>query len=235
MGAVKRDIKKNEHKFKQVSFSDVNCIKGLIRHRSMIDDYYNFESEELRDVQEIHFIIAEKEFNLKNEERFNELKEQGKIPESKKFTKLPLHRTSEFKDDWNKRISASEINETNQELIALYVDLDRLIEQASLTRKHQIILELLMCGLNENDIAFYFKQKKNRIVEMFDTICKKLKKDYDRQWKYSLADQDLIKVEWSYKECSNCKKSLPLTEDYFYKKADNKDGFHNSCRKCSKS
>ena len=34
------------------------------------------------------------------------------------------------------------------------------------------------------------------------------------------------------KICSKCGKELPLTEEYFYKRKDNKDGFRADCKKC---
>jgi DNA-binding NarL/FixJ family response regulator len=238
MGVVKRDIHKNEHKFKQISLSDVDCIKGLIKYRSMIDEYYNYDSEDLKNIQAISLIVASKELDRKNKEdkrKFEELKSQGLIDKKKKFKPAKLKINDEVLSDQDKRISASHITEVNQELIAIYADLDKLIENASLSKKQRIILDLLMCGLNETDIAFYFKQNKHKIVEIVDTICSKLKRDYDRQWKYSLAEQDLIKVEWDYKVCSKCKRNLPLTEDYYRKQSDCKDGFRPECRKCESS
>lgn len=40
MGAVQIDIYKNEYPFKLINFSDIDCIKGLIKFRWMIDSYY---------------------------------------------------------------------------------------------------------------------------------------------------------------------------------------------------
>lgn len=238
MGAVKRDVHRNEHQFKNISLSDENCIKGLIKYRSMLDKNYQYDSEHLKNIQKISLIFASKEIDGKNKEnkkRFNELKSKGLISKNKKFKPTKLMVNNEGNSRWSEMISASTIVEFNQELINTYIDLDKLIDNTSLSEKQKIILELLMCGLNEHDIAMYFGQDRHRIKEILDTACKKLKKDYDRQWKYSMAEQDYIKVEWDYKECERCKRSLPATLDYYYKKIDNKDNLHNTCKKCMKS
>lgn len=36
------------------------------------------------------------------------------------------------------------------------------------------------------------------------------------------------------KQCFRCKKTLPLTSEFFYKNRTKKDGFHAECKECSK-
>lgn len=43
MGLVKVDVHKAEYQFERISFSDTECIKGLIKHRWMIDEYIGIE------------------------------------------------------------------------------------------------------------------------------------------------------------------------------------------------
>lgn len=43
MGAVGVDIHKNEYQYQKISFSDVDCLKGLIKNRCIIDPYYGIE------------------------------------------------------------------------------------------------------------------------------------------------------------------------------------------------
>ncbi|WJJ55253.1 hypothetical protein QB910_000009 [Dabrowskivirus KKP3916] len=43
MGSVKIDIHKAEHQYHRVTFSDTECIKGLIRFRSKLDPYQDIK------------------------------------------------------------------------------------------------------------------------------------------------------------------------------------------------
>lgn len=40
IGAVKIDVLKSERPFELISFSDVECVKALIKHRSTLDEFY---------------------------------------------------------------------------------------------------------------------------------------------------------------------------------------------------
>lgn len=207
MGVV-RDINKNEYQFRQISLSDVNTIKGLIKFRSMIDDYYYFDPEELKDIQKVSKLIAKEE-----------AKRNG--------NKLMLRNINEDK------YSASVINGVNQELINIYLDLDDLIEKISLSEKQYSVIYMLMCGLTEEDVAFYYGQRKNRITEILNTVCKKIKAEYDKQWKYNYIYMNHLKSPWEFKECRKCGENKPLNDDFYRVRSDNKgDGYRNECRIC---
>lgn len=49
IGSVKRDIHRQETQFHRVTFSDTQCIKGLITHRSSVDPYYGLEPDDYYD------------------------------------------------------------------------------------------------------------------------------------------------------------------------------------------
>lgn len=230
MGVVKRDVHKNEYLYRIISFSDVDCIKGLIKHRSMIDIYYEPASKHIDEINQIAVQIAEIEMNKKNQERFEKLKKDGKIPKNKKYKYKKFYKNK--RDDI---IEASNITELNQELICVYADLDNLIKKTSLTDKQRDIIEKFMSGLDEYDIGLLYKQRADKILNILDTACEKICNEYKKRWKYYIAEQDYIKVEWDYKKCSKCGELLPLTEDFYRKREDSADGFRNECRKCEVS
>jgi hypothetical protein len=227
MGVVKRDVHKNEYLYRVISFSDVDCIKGLIKHRSMIDIYYEPASKHINEINQIAIQIAEIEMNKKNQERFEKLKEEGKIPKNKKYKYKKF-----YKNQRNDIIEASNITELNQELICVYADLDNLIKKTSLNDKQRDIIEKFMSGLDEYDIGLLYKQRADKILNILDTACEKICNEYKKRWRYHMAEQDYIKIEWDYKKCSKCGENLPATRDFFSPDLRNKDGLHSICKKC---
>lgn len=177
MGMVKIDTHKAEYQFHRISLSDTDCIKGLIKFRSLIDMYHDIDVN-------------------RNE------KEAGDI--------RPL----------------------NQELLITYIDLDNLIKRTKLNDKQRKLLNLLMYGYTEDEIAKMFKQKPARIYEQLDVIASKLKETNDLFWKYDYVYLNYKKAPWSYKECNTCHRMLPLTDDFFNREPKGKDGFKNKCKEC---
>jgi hypothetical protein len=180
LGAVKEDIHKHEHQYKQINFSDVNCIKGLIKNRWMIDTYRGIETN-------------------------------------------------------NNIYEAGNVTAINQELICLFSDLDRLIVKTKLNEKQLTIINMLMDGNNEEDIAEHFGQDSWRIVEILDTVTEKIKRVNDYEWKYYNVYLNYLKVEWDYKTCSKCGESKPQTIEFFSPDKRKKDGLYSHCKECDRS
>ena len=105
MGSVQIDIHKNEYPFKLITFSDIECIKGLIKFRWMIDTYYgmkrNFNLDEAGDVKplnqeliciyaDLDNLIAKCNFNKKQKYIIKQLM-SGRSEKwiAKKFNQLP--------------------------------------------------------------------------------------------------------------------------------------------------
>lgn len=178
IGSVKVDIHKDEHHFRQISFSDVDCIKGLIKNRWLIDPYYGLERNN-------HYNFA------------------GTI--------LPM----------------------NQELICVFVDLDRLIHKVKLSKKQLFIISKLMQGYSEEEVAESLNNEVSTINRTLDTISRKIKKINDNEWKYDYIYLNYLKVDWNYKQCPKCKEFKPKTEEFFRARSDSYgDGFYNNCREC---
>lgn len=177
MGSVKIDTHKAEYQFHRISLSDVECIKGLIKFRHMIDTY------------------------------------QG----------IDINRNED---------EAGDIRPMNQELLITYIDLDNLIKRTKLNEKQQRLVRLLMEGYTEDEIARIFKQNVRKIYEQFDVIAYKLKQSNDLSWKYDYMYMNYFKAPWSYRECTCCHRTLPLTDDFFNKEPKGKDGFKSKCKDC---
>lgn len=177
MGAVGVDIHKHEYQYRQISFSDVECIKGLIKNRYMIDPYYGNETN-------------------------NNIYQAGEV--------LPI----------------------NQELISIFIDLDKLIKETKLTPKQLEIVFMLLEGNNEEDIADYYNQRTEKIENILNTICEKIKKTNDYNWKYNYIYLNFIKGEWDYKQCSKCREHKPKINEFFRFNPNTKDNLQSRCRSC---
>lgn len=177
MGAVGVDIHKHEYQYRQINFSDVDCIKGLIKNRYMIDPYYGNETN-------------------------NNIYEAGEV--------IPI----------------------NQELIGIFRDLDELIKETKLTSKQIEIVNMLFEGNNEEDVATHYYQRTEKVDNIINTICEKIKKSNDYKWKYDYIYLNYIKSNWEFKECGRCKRNKPKSEEFFNPDSRNKDGLHSFCRSC---
>lgn len=181
MGLVKVDLRKAERPFERVSFSDKDCVKALIKHRSIIDEYYGVDYHSFNGTEADKVAIVK-----------------------------PL----------------------NQEIIVLYADLDNLIARANLNIKQRFVIDRLMEGYVESEIADMFKQHVSGIYDMLDTVCRKIKKTNDFDWKYNYIYVSVLKVKWSYKKCSKCGEHKPALNEFFSPETRNKDGFRSACRAC---
>jgi hypothetical protein len=160
-----------------VTLGNIDCIKGLIKNRWVIDTNY-------KDKMEIHYN------------------------------------------------NAGNCQALSQEIICMYADLDVLIEKAELNVKQKFIVEKLMEGYTERDIADIFNRDKSNIHKSFQGICLKLKKINDLNVKYDYIFVNCLKAPWNYKKCSYCDEYKPVTEDFFTYKKGTSDGFHTVCKFC---
>lgn len=183
IGSVKVDIHKAERQFEIITFSDVDCIKGLIKYRSLVDKYRGAE----------HGVVSS------------------------------IHTHFD---------TASVTGNVNQELIAVYVTLDELLAKCNLNVKQRYIIQKLMDGYNEYDLAEQFKCDARNIASTLNTVCNRIKKINDLDWKYNYIYLNKMRANFSYKICSNCKENKPVTDDFFGKDNRNKDGFKSYCKRC---
>lgn len=180
IGLVKIDLKKSDRQFELITFSDIDCIKGLIKNRCIIDPYFRAEPNN--------------NFNY-----------------------------------------AGAVKPLSQELICIYVDLDRYIEMAELNAKQRYIVDRLMEGYTEDDISQMFGDRMQNIYSHVDKVCKKIKAVNDYGWYYDYMMVSQLKVPWEYKKCIRCQEYKPATSDFFHAKESSKDGLYQMCKSCRKS
>jgi hypothetical protein len=180
-----RDIRKSERQYEFITFSDVDCIKGLIKKRSMIDEFCDTQHNA--------------------------------------SMKIAKH--------WDTASDA--IGEVNSEVIAIYVTLDDLINKCGLNWKQRYIINKLMIGWTEQDLAEFFKTEPKMIASTLNTIANKIKRINDLDWKYNYIYMNILPAKFLYKTCTKCDESKAATDDFYGKDNRNKDGFKSICRKCN--
>lgn len=113
----------------------------------------------------------------------------------------------------------------------LIYDLKQLLEQINLSDFEKEVIKLWRENdYIQEDIANILGVSQQFIFATLKNICKKIilqYKDNYEDWLY------LNYLKGTYKTCSIC--GEPKLISKFYKKEDNKDGFHNVCIKCMKS
>ncbi|WP_135546941.1 hypothetical protein [Paenibacillus cymbidii] len=173
------ELQRAEGKYRNATFSDTDCIKGLIKLRSSLD----------------------------------------------------ILRESRNDSPWD----AASASAFNTELVCLYADLDKLIARSRLSNKQQFILERLMDGWHEDEIATLFRQRVNRIYAMLDTACDKIKRENDLMWKHEFVFIHYVRMNSGTKRCSGCGNEWPRHEDFYRKRSDGKgDGYYGKCRRCGR-
>lgn len=127
---------------------------------------------------------------------------------------------------------AGNIQEMNQELIALYVSLDYIIKKCNFTKEQMAIIKLSEMGFTFGDIAGYFEGVGGEQVKRkFNTICKKIVNINNELWIINILF-NYVKNEW--KMCSRCKNILPMNERFFRSHPLTKNNFQSQCRQCER-
>lgn len=129
----------------------------------------------------------------------------------------------------NDLVSAGEIEDLNRELIVLYADLDKLIEQCDFDKSQLALIKLLYIGYEFQEIADLRGVTYKAIQKRFDTIVNKIVKVNRRNWSLYVHRKVLDTKE---KLCRECRVMYPLTNDFFSRDKKNADGFKNKCKNC---
>lgn len=131
----------------------------------------------------------------------------------------------------NNFTQAGDIEPLNAEAIALFQDLDKLIESAKLTDYQLRLVRLVQDGYTLEQMAEIMDSASKTI------ISRRLKAIYKKLVEKNLWDWRKVTytnvLELKNKKCSKCKENLPATAEFFRGRSDNKgDGFYNNCKKC---
>lgn len=115
----------------------------------------------------------------------------------------------------------------------IYMDLDRLIQKANLTDKQKFIIDNLMKGYTEADIAKANNTDVKNIKNILLTACAKIKEQNDFEWQEWVEINGYAKIppDVTYKQCSKCGKWLRANKDNFKYDITNKR-YKSRCRKC---
>ncbi|MDO6628686.1 hypothetical protein CON15_19940 [Bacillus cereus] len=119
----------------------------------------------------------------------------------------------------------------NQELVAMYASLEKLIKDSNLDERQLTLIDLVSRGYGftdivELDIGFNYA---SNVQAALDTVYSTIAKTNDLQWKIHIHKSVL---ETDFKVCNKCETGYPLTNSFYAKNKKNKDGFENVCKKC---
>lgn len=131
-------------------------------------------------------------------------------------------------DIYYKREVCGTLGDINEEVIALYVDLDNLIKQCDFDDMQLRIIDLLQRGYNYHSIAQMFALSDVAIKNRFDVICRKIVKKHTDNWLQTIYLNN-IKCDW--KTCPKCKNTYPLIP-YFFGFDSSRNNFRRYCKKC---
>lgn len=137
----------------------------------------------------------------------------------------------------NNPIEFSGVPTFREIIICVYLDLERLMDNANLTEKQEHVIYRLMCGETEFDIADSLGDDIGNVRGVFNTACQKIKEQNDLEWREWLETSGYIKIpsDVTYKQCSKCQKWLRADGENFRPRQDSADGFRLECRKCESS
>lgn len=117
----------------------------------------------------------------------------------------------------------------NQELIALYADLDSILDSIKLSPLQKDIIRLIHEGYTYNEIEELTSAPTERVRTRINTICKAIKQENDRRWRKVTY---IEKLGLKTKRCSKCKESLPATDEFFSLDANTIDFCNSRCKRC---
>jgi hypothetical protein len=114
----------------------------------------------------------------------------------------------------------------------IYLDLENLIKQTNLLDNQREVVDLLMLGYIEEDIAELLGKNVSTIKQMFSVACKRLKEQNDRNWEEWVETSGYIKAKGNYKYCKKCKSWHKANDKNFGVDKRNKDGLKSYCKRC---
>lgn len=114
----------------------------------------------------------------------------------------------------------------------IYLDLENLIKQTNLLNNQKDIIQLLMLGHTEEDIAELTGKNVSTIKQILSVICKKIKEQNDKNWEEWIETSGYVKVKVNYKYCKKCNNWHKANEKNFGVDKRNKDGLKSYCKRC---
>lgn len=119
----------------------------------------------------------------------------------------------------------------NQEVIATFATLDKLISKCKFNDRQLKMIEMIGEGYTYREIEDEIGIDNQNVNKALKSIFKSILKENLRFWRKSTY---INKLGLKTKQCTKCEEFLPATSEFFADKNDSKDLLHPYCRKCKK-
>ncbi|MFJ8460909.1 hypothetical protein ACIQ57_17460 [Lysinibacillus xylanilyticus] len=121
------------------------------------------------------------------------------------------------------------VKSINQEVVATYVSLDRLIKLCNFTEQQLLLIKMTEQGYTHREIGEAIKMDNQNVSKALKTVYKAIVKENERQWRRVVYTSTLgLKT----KKCNKCEEHLPATNEFYSDNKSAKDGLHSICKKC---
>ena len=121
------------------------------------------------------------------------------------------------------------VKAVNQEVVATYASLDRLIKLCNLTEQQLFLIKMTEQGYTHREIGQAVGIEFQNVKKALITIYKAIVKENERQWRRVVYTSTLgLKT----KQCTKCGEHLPATNEFYRDETRSKDGLQSRCRKC---
>lgn len=134
-----------------------------------------------------------------------------------------------MKQDSAQSFDAADIIPFYEEVLMTYASLDVYIKECGFSEIQLNLIDLLGRDIAHEDISMRLGIQLSTIEGRLNTICKRIKKENDWQWRRYTY---IHKLGLRTKACSKCKVELPGTAEFYGNDARNTNGFQGRCRKC---
>ena len=121
------------------------------------------------------------------------------------------------------------VKAVNQEVVATYASLERLIKQCGFTQQQLLLIKMVEQGYTHREIGEAISIDNQNVKKALKTVYKAIVKENERQWRRVVYTTTLgLKT----KKCNKCEEHLPATNEFFSDNKTAKDGLYSICKKC---
>lgn len=121
------------------------------------------------------------------------------------------------------------VKSINQEVVATYVSLDRLIKLCNFTEQQLLLIKMTEQGYTHREIGQAVGIEFQNVKKALTTIYKAIVKENERQWRRVIYTNTLGQKT---KQCTKCEEHLPARNEFYRNDTRSKDGLQSRCRKC---
>lgn len=117
----------------------------------------------------------------------------------------------------------------NQEVVATYASLDRLIRLCGFTEQQLLLIKMVEQGYTHREIGEAVGIEYQNVKKALKTVYKAIVKENERQWRRVIYTSTLgLKT----KQCTKCEEHLPATNEFYSDNKSAKDGLLSICKAC---